>query len=260
MSAPETAIVVPVEPPQADALAVTDAPQAPAVYADQPQNVLAVISTLAANPNVDPNVVAKYLELYERLDARRCEQAYKEALARLQAKLPQITRDGVIDMGTKGRIKYAKLENIDITIRPMLAEEGFSFSFGSDSADGKLYNISGKLSHREGHSEEFHIHLPIVLGPGRNAVQAVAWTLTYARRQLIKMALNVVEKDEDVDGGDLEKLGGEQLKDLKSFMEEVAADEKRFLKFMDVEKLDQILVRDLQKAITSLEHKRRRGQ
>ena len=145
----------------------------------------------------------------------------------------------------------------------MLAKEGLWFSFGSHSEDCKLFEISARLSHREGHSEKFNIHLPLDPGPqtGKfrcSPVQQVARTLSYARRQLIKMVLNIVEKGEDVDGADLEKISGEQLKDLDSLLQEVGADEMRFLKFMDVENLDQILVRDLQKGITALEQKRTR--
>ncbi len=259
MSAPETAAVVPVEPQPTDALAVTGAPQAPAVYADQPQNVLAVISRLAENPQADPNIVAKWLEMYERLDAQRRQQAYTSALVRLQADMPQIERNGVIPL-RGGEIRYAKLEDIDLTIRPMLAAEGLAFSFGSHSEDGKLFKITAKLSHRDGYSEVFHLHVPLDTGPGRSAIQAVGSSLSVAKRQLIKMALHIVEKGEDVDGADLDKISGEQLKDLDSLLKEVGADEKRFLKFMGVDKFDQILVRDYQKAITALEQKRRAGK
>ena len=259
MSAPETAVVVPVEPQQ------TDAPAAPAVSADQPQNILAVISQLAANPNVDPGVVDKWLAMYERLDARRRQQAYTEALTRIHARMPQIERHGVIPLREGKGIKYAKLEDIDRTIREMLAEEGLAFSFGSHSDDGKLFDITATLTHREGHSEKFNIQLPLDPGPQtgplrRSPPQAVSATLSTARRQLIKMALNIVEKGEDVDGADLEKISGEQLKDLGSLLDEVGCGEKSFFKFMDVGKLDQILVRDYQKAITALEQKRRRGK
>ncbi len=244
---------------------VKTAPQAlAAAHTNEPQRVLAVISQLTANPTVDPNAALKLLELYERLDARHCEQVYKEALAELQAGIPQIARDGVIELWKngqlKGKIKYAKLEDIDSTIRPMLARHGFAFSFGSDSNDGKFYKITGTLSHRLGHSEDLQVQVPIDTGPGRSVIQAVGSTISYGRRMLVKMFLNIVEKGEDVDGADLEKISGEQLKDLDSLIKEVKADEQRFLKFMGVEKLDQILVRDLQKATTSLEQKRRRGQ
>lgn len=247
-------------PEQPGTAVVESAPQALAAsHANEPQNVLALISRLAANPKVDPSIVEKWLELYERLDARRREQAYKEALAELQAGLPQITREGVIDMGPKGKIKFAKLEDIDTTIRPALAEHGFAFSFGSDSNDGKQFKITATLSHREGHSEDFHVYVPTDTGPGRSPIQAVSSTLSYGRRMLITMALHIVTKGEDIDGADLEKISGEQLKDLDSLLKEVKANEQRFLKLMDVDKLDQILVRNFKIAVRLLESKRGRG-
>lgn len=230
--------------------------QADSLELQQSDAALAVISQLAANPEVDPNIVAKWLEMYERLDARRRQQAYTSALVRLQEDMPQIVRNGVIPLRT-GQIKYAKLEDIDTTIRPMLAAEGLAFSFGSHSEDGKLFKITATLSHREGHSEEFHLHVPLDTGPGRSAIQAVGSTLSYAKRLLIKMALHIVEKDEDQDGANLEPISEDQLKDLASLMVEVGADETRFLKFMAVDRLEDILMRDLDKAITALERKRK---
>lgn len=211
---------------------------------------------LSENPSADPSLAAKWLDLYERLDTRRRQQAYTAALVRLQEDMPQIERNGVIPLRS-GEIKYAKLEDIDKTIRPMLAAEGLAFSFGSHSDDGKLFKISAKLSHREGYSENFHIHLPIDTGPGRSAVQAVGSTLSYAKRLLIKMALHLVEKDEDRDGADLNRISKDQLKDLASLITEVGVDENRFVRFMDVDSLEDILVRDLDKGISALERKRK---
>ena len=221
----------------------------------------AAILRLAENPSADPNQASKWLDLYERLEDRRRKQAYTEALARIQAAMPQIERHGVISL-KHSEIKYAKLEDIDETIRPMLAIEGFSFSFGSHSDDGKLFEISAKLSHREGHSEVFHVHMPLDPGPQtgayrRSPVQAVASTLTFARRQLIIMALHIVVRDEDKDGADLERISEDQLRDLHGLMTEVAADETRFLRFIGVERLEDILVRDFDKAISQLERKRK---
>lgn len=226
----------------------------------EPQNVLAVISQLAANPNVNPENVSKWLEMYERLDARHREKSFKEALARLQADLPQIERNGVIQFHSGGGIRYAKLEDIDKVIRPMLEKEGFAFSFGSQSQDGKLFEITATLSHREGHSKEYRIQLPIDTHKSRNDVQAVGSTLSYAKRMLIKMALNIIEKGEDDDGkGGV--ISEEQVKDLASLIAEVGkVDMPRFLKFMGVEKLEDIAASDYQRAIVALEQKRRAGK
>ena len=69
--------------------------------------------------------------------------------------------------------------------------------------------------------------------------------------------LDFVEKGEDKDGADIEPISEDQLHDLESLIREVDADETRFLKFMAVDRLKNILMRDLDKAITALERKRK---
>ena len=180
------------------------------------------------------------------------------AMSRLQAKLPQINKAGRIIVKGTERSRYAKIEDIDIAIRPLLAEEGFAFSFDSDSSDAKIFKLSCKLSHREGYSETKYLTLPMDASEYRSNVQSIGSTVSYGKRQLIKMHLNLVEVNEDDDGqGGDKPITENQATDLQAFIEEVKADKARFLHFMGVEKLGAILARDYQKAINSLETKRR---
>src|SRR5678815_4385090 len=75
----------------------------------------------------DVETLRGLLELQKDFMRMQAEQAYIAAMVRLQSKIPQIDK-----YGQGKNSKFAKLEDIDAIIRPLLAEEGFSFSFDEE--------------------------------------------------------------------------------------------------------------------------------
>lgn len=221
-------------------------------------SLLAVIASAATDPRVDVDKMERLLAMQRTIMAEQRQTAFAGALSRLQARLPQINKAGRIIVKGNERSRYARIEDIDLAIRPLLAEEGFAFSFDSDSTDAKIFKLSCKLSHREGHSETKFIVLPIDASEYRSNVQSIGSTVSYGKRQLIKMHLNIVERNEDDDGqGGSKPITEDQAKDLHSMLTEVRADKARFLTFMGVDAVESILARDYKRAISALEQKRR---
>ena len=62
--------------------------------------------------------------------------------------------------------------------------------------------------------------LPPDVGPGRNALQAMGSTLSYAKRYLAEMLFNIVRENEDDDGqaGGTRRIGGDQKAQLVELM------------------------------------------
>src|ERR1700690_2098399 len=105
-------------------------PSAALVVRDEPATVLDVIARAASDPTVNVDKLERLLAIQERLLADQRKTAFYAALARLQARLPQILKSGqILDRDGQVRNRYAKIEDIDVAIRPLWAEEGFSFSF-----------------------------------------------------------------------------------------------------------------------------------
>lgn len=225
----------------------------------RPSDLLAVIAQAVADPRIDVNKMERLLAMHQTIMVEQREVAFKGALARLQAKLPQINKDGRIVVKGVERSRYARIEDIDVAIRPLLAEEGFALSFDSESSDGKQFKLSAKLSHQAGHSETKWLILPLDVSDFRTNVQSIGSTLSYGKRYLIKMHLNIVEKEEDDDGmGGAKPITKEQALDLQALIDEVKADKVRFLRYMKVDALENILRRDHKAAITALESKRKK--
>lgn len=224
----------------------------------EPSNLLEVIAKAVANPKVDVEKMKSLLAMHKEIVADQRKVAFGAALQRLQAKCPQIEKDGRIIVKGVERSRYSKLETIDEAVRPLLSEEGFAFSFNTDSKDAKLFTITCTLTHREGHSETKSLMLPIDAMQYRSDLQSISSTVSTARRQLIKLWLNIIEKGEDLDGAQLEPITEEQARELNTLMKDVKADTKRFLEYMQVDSLESILRRDYTKAVTALESKRRK--
>ena len=65
---------------------------------------------------------------------------------------------------------FAKYEDIDDVIRPLLIQNGFSLRFNSRESNGKVV-ITGTLAHRDGHSITDEIPLAIDASGSKNNVQ-----------------------------------------------------------------------------------------
>jgi len=224
----------------------------------EPRELLAVIAEAVADPRIDVQKMERLLEMHSKIVAEQRRVEFHEALARLQAKCPQVNKDGRIIVKGTERSRYARLETIDVVIRPLLAAEDFALSFDTHTKDdGKHFLITATLS-RHGHSEVKEMLLPLDASDYRSVVQSTGSTFAYGRRQLTKAHLNIIEKDEDDDGqGGNRPITASQAADLHSLMEEVKADKGRFLVYMGVGDLTDILSRDYRKAVAALEAKRR---
>lgn len=228
---------------------------------DSPASVLETIQHAVAS-GASVETLRGLFELQRDFMHMQAEQKFHAAMARLQAKIPQINKWG------KGKnSKYAKLEDIDTIIRPMLAEEEFSFSFDEESSTDRTITFIAKLSHAAGHSETKRLTVPIDAAARnssgvsiRPAIQDAGSTVSYARRYLIKMHLNIIETDEDTDGESLKTITEQQALDIEAMLTEVKADRAGFLRYMGVANIADILLRDHGKAIESLNAKRRKAQ
>ena len=180
------------------------------------------------------------------------------ALARLEARLPQILKSGQItDRDGQVRNKYAKLEDVDVAIRPLCADEGFSFSFDSKATQGGA-EYSCTMQHRDGHVETKTLFLPLDTGAGRNSVQSAGSSLSYARRYLLSMHLHLVTRDEDNDGsGERVPVTAEQAAHLKAALAEVKGNEARFLNWLACPSFEQIPAANYNRALRFIEEKKR---
>jgi hypothetical protein len=163
--------------------------------------IMSVIARAASDPNTDVEKLERLAALYERIMAQNAKAAYTAALAEMQPGLPVIIQRGEIKHGENKPVlsTYAKWEDINEAIRPVLHVHGFALSFRTGQ-EGDRVKITAVLSHRDGHSEETTLSLPIDASGAKNNVQGVGSSTSYGKRYTACALLNITTRGEDDDG------------------------------------------------------------
>lgn len=160
--------------------------------------LLAVISRAAADPQTDVEKMERLMAMYERIEARRAEAEFASALADMQSELPSISeRGGIKDRNGNVQSTYALWEDINEAIKPILQRYGFALSFRTDCVNGVA--VTGVLSHKSGHHVTTTLPLPVDTTGSKNAVQAVASSVSYGKRYTAGLLLNFTSHGEDDD-------------------------------------------------------------
>jgi hypothetical protein len=165
--------------------------------------LLAVISRAARDPNTDVEKLERLMAMAERVEAKRAESAFNDAMSEAQSK---IRRVGVDADNPQTRSKYATYAKLDSAIRPIYTETGFSLSFdtGTD-APPDYVRVLCYVAHKAGHSRTYHIDMP---ADGKGAkggdvmtkTHAAGSAASYGMRYLLKMIFNVAVGEHDDDG------------------------------------------------------------
>lgn len=167
--------------------------------ADYGNGLLEVIARAARDPSVDIDKMERLIAMQERVQIRDAEVAFADAFATMQPNLPAIGKNGQIVH--KGQIisEFAEWEDINKAITPVLSEHGFSLSFKPETTNGTIA-VKGILRHRLGHKEDATLPLPTDTSGAKNAVQSVGSTLSYGKRYVATLLLNITTEGEDDDG------------------------------------------------------------
>ncbi len=162
--------------------------------------IMSVIERAATNPDVNIERMQALLEMQERILDRNARQAFTSALARMQSELPSIVENGAIAVNGQVRSKYARFEDINDVVRPILQKHGFAITFRVNQIEAQI-EVKAVLSHEDGHAEETSMRLPADNSGSKNSVQAVGSSVSYGKRYTMCALLNITSKGEDDNGG-----------------------------------------------------------
>lgn len=157
--------------------------------------IIQVIERAAMNPNVDIDKMERLLQMQERIMERQARAAYAADFAIMQPELPEVPEHGK----GHGGITYALWEDVNDLIKPVLARHGFGISFKT-GRNGPGIVVTAILTHRDGHSEETTMELPVDTSGSKNAVQAIGSSTSYGKRYAASALLNLTSRKEDDDG------------------------------------------------------------
>lgn len=184
----------------ANTQAVVDMKMAPA---DDAQAITKVIdlAELAANPAVDVDKLERLIALRERDQNRSAEEAFNVAYMAMSEELPIISERGqILNKQNLVQSQYAKFEDIQRIIAPILRKHGFALSFRTEWPETTIARITGILTHRAGHARESSFQSTADTSGGKNAVQGMGSAVAYGRRYTTIDLLNLVTVGADDDG------------------------------------------------------------
>lgn len=203
----------------------------------------------------DPAVAAQMLELRITWEKREAEKEFIAARSRLQFPAIPKSKHGV-------NSNYASWDGTQEIITPILAEEGFTLSFTSGPPNEQgMIPITGKLSHRLGHSETGTVYQPIgAASRGMNANQAMGSAISYGERYCAAMMLNLRFIDIDDDAQTFSMIDERQRLTLEKLIAECKMGPEsvsKFLTVVGVKAIGDILKRDYEAALNLLLKKRK---
>lgn len=187
---------------KAELLEKAEEPTLPARVEPSPADMLAMIERLASNPDVNIEKLERIIALKERVMAHDAKSAFDAAYARMQPDLPAIDEKGRIDVKGVTRSRYAKLEDIQAAVKPILAKHGFALRHRTEwpEAQKGVIRIVGILAHEDGHAEESIFEAAADKSDFRTDIQSMGSTVSYGRRYTTIDLLNIETRGVDDDG------------------------------------------------------------
>jgi len=229
-----------------------------------PANPYTLMQQAIVTGDLDVAVMERLMDLQERYEANEARKAFLVALADFQSAVDTVPKTRPVhDKRGAHMYNFASLDDIVRFIRPLLRKHELTYAWDS-THDGDFVNVTCNVRHSAGHGETSTFSVPFKAGaPAMSDQQKMASALSYAKRYSLTSALgiSVGEPDNDgVDNGDDGKpVTDEQLGELTNRVNACcsADDERRFLTFLGVERLDDITQANYRKAILALEAQER---
>lgn len=180
----------------------------PVAMADQSAKLMDTICAAVAQPDFAMDKLDKLLDLRDRVLAAQAKRAFDADFAVMQGELPVIIGTGAIGYSKNQnapKTPYAKWEDINPVITPVLSGHGFGLSFEIEqigAGEESKVKITGTLTHSAGHSKSTSLTLPLDPSGAKNAIQSYGSSLSYGKRYVAQFLVNfTVAFDRDDDDG-----------------------------------------------------------
>jgi len=206
----------------------------------------------AVSQGASIDVLEKLMGLQERWEKNQARKAFDAAVAEAKAEIKPVVKNR-----PGHNSKYADMAAIAASVDPILSKAGLSYRYRASQED--RIGVTCILSHRLGHYEETTLYgLPDKTG-SKNDIQAIGSTTKYLQRYTLMLVLGLASSEGDDDGkaagGDL--VSAEQVESLMTLITGIGTiDLPKFLRYLKVEKLEDLRAKDYQRAIDAAESKR----
>jgi hypothetical protein len=171
------------------------------------------------------DILTKLMELQERYDRNLARKAFDNAMAAAKAEMPVINKNREVDYtSSKGRTNYRHedLAEIARTVDPILAKQGLSYRFRTETPINGPVIVTCIVSHRDGYSEENSLSAGRDDTGNKNSLQAMGSAITYLQRYALKASLGLAASNDD-DGRAAGGYGQRPVTEARKAPVEIAA-------------------------------------
>ena len=109
---------------------------------------------LIADPNITADKLNILLTMQRELIAENRVEAFQSAYAAMAIEIPQVDKNGIVELikdgKVLGRYNFAKFDDMDTVMRPIMHRFGFGIMFVGRIEAGKQV-LTGRLMHAAGH-------------------------------------------------------------------------------------------------------------
>ena len=167
-------------------------PELPIVQTESAQ-LIDMIGRLASDPNSDIDKMERLMAMREKVLDREIKSAFNAALSDMQDAIPAIAERG----SGHGSITYAKWEDVNKVIKPILKQYGFALRFEVDTKEG--VSVTATLSHSCGFEVNTTMTSKADTSGSKNAIQAIGSSVSYLKRYTASALLNITSHGQDDD-------------------------------------------------------------
>ena len=218
------------------------------------------ILEMAINQGAPLEQLEKFLQIKREYESQEAKKLYSAAMARVHEKMPSALKTAD---NPHTRSKYAELGDIINIAKPIYAKEGFFVTFyEEDSPKEDHVRIMMDMSHSDGHTQTYHYDAPmegrgIKGNSNMTPTHAKAASVTYGRRYLLCMVLNIPTVDDDGNSANPPStISEEQAATINLLLEETGANKDIFLKYYKVDRVEDLPVSKYAAAAKALEGKK----
>jgi len=202
----------------------------------------------------DLEKLSSLLDLQIKWEANEARKAFQVAMAAFKENPPNIGKDKKVSFGNT-KYSHASLYNVVEKITKELSKHGFSASWETKQ-NGQI-GVTCRITHVLGHSQETTLQAPADTSGSKNAIQAIGSTISYLQRYSLLAVLGLAAHDMDDDGVKSEDVPAseEQIATIREHMVAVGADEEKFLKYLKIDSLGDLMASNYLKAVNALKAK-----
>jgi len=216
----------------------------------------------AITERTDLDKLEKLLILQERFEANEARKAYHKAMALFKANPPKIEKDKKVGYKTDaGNVGYshASLYNVTDKINSALSKFGLSATWNTKQNGAIL--VTCRITHEQGHSEETTLSAAADTTGSKNAIQALGSTISYLERYtllaLTGLATHDIDDDGKTAGAFVKVIGDKELHFIRDNLIALNSTEKQLCAYLKIEKLEDLLMSEYQKAVVAIEQKKK---